>query len=99
MFVLGAEGGFHVREVTDATIESALAKLENLPTPVTSWLVKTGLDWADDPAVWVWALLAKEEVAFESRSKLRAMVREQIRQEIGDGPFVYVMVRGDNETA
>ena len=85
-------------EITGAAVESALAKLKNLPTRVTSWLVKTGLDWADDPAVWVWAMLAEEDVDFERRSKLRGMVREQIRQEIGDGPFVYVMFRGDNET-
>ena len=41
-------------EMTAAAIESALGKLTNLPTPVSGWEVKTGLDATDDPAVWVW---------------------------------------------
>ena len=42
-------------EITAATIESALEKLPELPTPVSSWRIEVGPDATDDPAVWVWA--------------------------------------------
>ncbi len=40
-----------------ASIQSRLEGLQDLPTPVESWVVEEGLDWMDNPAVWVWALL------------------------------------------
>lgn len=40
-----------------ASIRSRLEGLQDLPTPVESWVVEEGLDWMDNPAVWVWALL------------------------------------------
>ena len=84
--------------ITAADIESTLGKLRDLPTPVSSWRVKTGLDWTDDPAVWVWAMLEDEDVDFGKRSDLREMVRNLIRTEIDADPWVYVMFRGATET-
>lgn len=83
--------------VTAATIESALGGLRDLPTPVSSWRVETGEDWANDPAVWVWAMLAEEDVDFEKRSLLRKMVRDLIRQELEARLWVYVRFRSAAE--
>ena len=44
-------------EITATEIKSDLDKLSALPARVSGWEVETGLDAADEPAVWVWALL------------------------------------------
>ena len=83
--------------VTAATIESALGELQDLPTPVSSWRVETGEDWANDPAVWVWAMLAEEGVDYEKRSLLRKMVRDLVRRQIEVQGWVYVRFRSAAE--
>ncbi len=85
-------------EITVAEIESALDELGNLPTPVSGWLVETGLDSADEPAVWVWALLADDEVDFDTRSGLRDMIRKKVRGKTGPSVWAYVRFRGASET-
>ena len=44
------------------SIQCALEDLQNLPTPVSSWLVETGFDATDDPAVWMWAMIERKDV-------------------------------------
>ena len=82
---------------TVEAIESALAELRGLPAQVRSWQVETGPDATDDPAVWVWVMLQDEDVDFETRSRLREMVREQVRHQTKDGSWVYVRFRGASE--
>lgn len=86
-------------EMTAAAIESALGKLTNLPTPVSGWEVKTGLDATDDPAVWVWVKLLNEHVDIGTRSQLRDMVRDRVRRKTGAPVWVYVRFRGASEAA
>lgn len=69
---------------TAETIESALDALREVPTPVSSRCVETGLDSADDPAVWVWAMLEDEEVDIDTGDRLRDVVRDTVRRETGD---------------
>ena len=83
---------------TAEAIESALAELRGLPARVSSWQVETGPDATDDPAVWVWVMLEDEEVDFQTRSRLREVVRNQVRHEIDDGSWVYVRFRGASES-
>ena len=83
-------------DITASDIEAALKReLRNPPTPVSWWEVETGVDWADDPAVRVWVYLTDEEVDFDTRSRLRDMVRNIVR---GKTPaWVYVYFRGASE--
>ena len=75
---------------TAETIESTLAELRGLPAQVSSWQVETGPDATDDPAVWVWVMLEDEDVDFQTRSKLREIVRNEVRHQTNDGSWVYV---------
>ena len=84
-------------EITTTEIESALDELSALPAKVSGWQVETGIDWADEPAVWVWALLEDEEVDLATRSRLRDMVRDYLRQKAGAAKWVYVRFRGASE--
>ena len=47
----------------DTDIRAALDELPTLPTKVTDWLVQTGTDSADEPAVWIWAVLPDDDPA------------------------------------
>ena len=85
-------------EITVGEIETALNELGDLPTPVGGWLVETGLDSADQPAVWVWALLVEDEVDFDTRSRLRDIIREKVGRRTGPAVWVYVRFRGATET-
>lgn len=87
-------------DITASDIEAALKReLRNLPTPVSWWEVETGVDWADDPAVWVWVYLTEEEVDFETRDLLRNTVRDLVRRETESSMLVYVRFRGASEAA
>ena len=83
---------------TAEAIESALAELRGLPVQVSSWQVETGPDSTNDPAVWVWIMLEDEEVDFQTRSRLREMVRNRVRREANDGSWVYVRFRDASES-
>ncbi len=84
-------------EITVDEIESVLNEIQDLPTRVSGWLVETGVDSTDEPAVWVWALLEDDEVDFDTRSRLRDMVRKQVREKTGPSVWVYVRFRGASE--
>ena len=85
--------------VTATSIESELAKLQDLPTPVSSWQVEVGPDATEDPAVWVWGMLEHEEVDFATRTRLRDIVRDLVRRETDDTCWAYVRFRGASEIA
>ena len=79
--------------MTTADIESRLKELHGLPTPVRSWIVEMGLDSTDEPAVWVWIVLAREydEVDRKARADLREHVRASVREWVGsEAHWVYV---------
>ena len=82
---------------TAEEIEAALDRLGDLPAPVSSWEVETGPDATDDPAVRVWVMLADEGVDFQTRSRLRETVRDQVLHETNDGSWVYVRFRTASE--
>ena len=76
---------------------SALGVLSGLPTPVNSWRVEIGIDAADQPAVWVWAMLDEEEVDLDTGERLRDIVRDAVRRETGDESWVYVRFRSASD--
>ena len=78
---------------TTTSIQSALQNLPDLPTPVSSWVVETGLDATDDPAVWVWAVIEREDVDAKTLARLKSMVRDLVRDKT-NGLWAYVRIRG-----
>ena len=84
-------------DIAASTIEAALGQLSELPTPVSSWHVETGLDSTDDPAVWVWAMLTEEEVEFAKRHRLRSIIRDLVEEKTNSSMLVYVRFRGASE--
>lgn len=83
--------------VTTKSIESALDALTGLPTSVSSWRVETGIDAADDPAVWVWAMLDDEDVDLDTGERLRDLVRAAVHGVTGDERWVYVRFRSASD--
>ena len=81
--------------VDTASIQARLEGLGDLPTPVRAWLVKAGLDATDDPAVWIWALVEQGDADTDTLWRLKAMVRDVVRD--GTGLWAYVLVRGADE--
>ncbi|TGG85872.1 MAG: hypothetical protein ERJ69_01835 [Aphanocapsa feldmannii 288cV] len=76
-------------------IKAALAQLGPLPTPVADWLVETGTDSADEPAIWVWAVLQNEKVALDTRLQLRDMILDFLREK--SDTSIYVNFRTASE--
>lgn len=81
-------------DIDASAISNKLAQLDNLPTPVSSWLVETGIDSTDDPAVWVWAFLEQHGVEFAKRTRLRSLIREAVNELTGPAYWVYVYFPG-----
>lgn len=84
-------------QLANTAIRSALDELPPLPTPVSDWLVETGTDSTDEPAVWVWAILPDEEVDFENQIALRDLVFDFIRERSDTPVWVYVSFRSVSE--
>lgn len=84
-------------QTANTEIKAALAQLDPLPTPVADWLVETGTDSADEPAIWVWAVLQNEGVALDTRLQLRDMILDFLRQESDTPIWVYVNFRTASE--
>lgn len=74
----------------DADIRAALDKLPTLPTKVSDWLVQTGTDSADEPAVWIWAVLPDDDADFDALIAIRDLVLAHVREhsEIPLGVYV-----------
>ena len=79
-----------------ASIRTQLEELHDLPTPVRSWLVEEGVDATDDPAVWVWALIERDDADPETLSRLKVIAREVVHH--ATGLWAYVLIRGADET-
>ena len=79
-----------------ANIRAQLEGLNDLPTPVRSWLVEEGVDATDDPAVWVWALVERDDADPDTLHRLKVIVREVVRH--ATGLWAYVLIRGADET-
>ena len=79
-----------------AKIRSQLEELQDLPTPVCSWIVEEGIDWMDNPAVWVWALLDYDAADEDALFRLRDMVFDVVQDTCG--LLAYVRIRDANET-
>ena len=82
-------------DIAASTLEAALRQLPELPTPVSSWHVKTDPDSTDGPAVWVWAMLKDEDVEFAKRSRLRSIIRDLVQKKTDSSMLVCVRFRGD----
>ena len=79
-----------------ASIRTQLEELQDLPTPVRSWLVEEGVDATDDPAVWVWALIERDDADPGALDRLKVVAREVVRE--ATGLWAYVLIRGADET-
>lgn len=82
-----------------AKIRSELEGLEDLPTPVQSWIVEDGLDATDDPAIWVWAVVEIEADAFDpdAMSRLKSMANDVVWKVTDGRLWPYVLIRGADE--
>lgn len=78
-------------------IRSALEGLEDLPTPVQSWVVEDGLDATDDPAVWIWAVVETNAFDPDSMSQLKSMARDVVWKVTDGRLWPYVLIRGADE--
>lgn len=77
----------------DTDIRAALEDLPPLPTDVSDWVVQTGTDSADEPAVWIWAVLPDETADFDALIEVRDLVLAHVREQ-SEVPFgVYVSFR------
>lgn len=79
-----------------ADIRAKLEQLTDLPVPARAWLVEEGLDAADDPAAWVWALIESDGLDPDRMARLKSMARDVVRNP--SGLWAYVLVRGVDET-
>ncbi|MYG53913.1 MAG: hypothetical protein F4204_16640 [Rhodospirillaceae bacterium] len=86
-------------KTTATEIKAALDELPDLPAWVSGWQVETGLDWVDDPAVWVWVLLEDEEVEAAALDRLQEVIRDRVRLLTGPAVWAYVRFRGASEMA
>ena len=80
-------------QFADAEIRTALDRIDNLPTEVSDWVVETGADTDDDPAVWVWAILPDDQVDIATRIAVRDRVFDYIRDRSDTPVWVYVSFR------
>ena len=84
-------------QTENTEIKAALAQLGPLPAPVADWLVETGTDSADEPAVWVWAVLQNDGVALDTRLQIRDMIFDFLREKSETPIWVYVNFRTASE--
>lgn len=80
-------------QVANTEIRAALDTLPDLPTPVSDWLVETGTDSTDEPAVWVWAILPDDKTDIQTRLAVRDLVFDFIRDQSDTPVYVYVTFR------
>ncbi len=78
-------------------IESKLKGLRGLPSNVRSWKVEQGEDATADQAIWVWAVLDRDEADPKQRAVIRKRVREALRGRGDSADLVYVRFRTKSE--
>ena len=81
---------------TTASIRSRLEQLPDLPAGVEGWIVEEGVDYRDEPAVWVWGIVSWDGIDSDALHRLQVMARKVVR-ETTDGHWPYVLVRGVDE--
>ena len=84
-------------QFANTEIRAALDELPPLPAEVSDWVVETGTDSADEPAVWVWAVLSEEDVDLDTRISIRDRVFDFIRQRCEIPVWVYVSFKAASE--
>ena len=77
----------------DSDIRAALDELPPLPTDVSDWLVQTGTDSTDEPAVWIWAMLPDDRADFDTLIAVRDLVLAHVREQSEVPLGVYVSFR------
>ena len=87
-----------VMQFANTEIRAALIDLDPLPTPVSDWLVEIGTDSADEPAVWVWAVLPDDRTDINTRIAIRNRVFDFIRERSETPVWVYVSFKTEAET-
>ena len=80
-------------QFANTEIRTALDHVPDLPTPVSDWVVETGADSTDDPAVWVWAVLPDDTTDIRTRIAIRDIVFDFIRDRLETPAYVYVSFR------
>ena len=78
---------------SDSAIRANLDELPPLPTDVSDWLVQTGTDSADKPAVWIWAVLPDDKADFDTLIALRDLVLPHVHEKSEVPLGVYVSFR------
>lgn len=78
-----------------ANIEAALEELRtaSLPAPLDEWRIETGLDWSDDPAIWVWLPTGGDDMDNSEIDKLVALqdiVHDRVKTAVDDDSLVYI---------
>lgn len=86
-----------VSKHTSDLIKDAMSKFYGLPTPVGGWIVETGIDSADEEAVWVWAMLKEDKVEFNKIEELESIITKQVEKIAGSDTTAYVRFRGVSE--
>ena len=81
-------------QYTAAEIRSFLAHLQqHLPTEVDKWIVHTGIDSTEKPAIWVRAVLLDEYVDIDTHITIRNKVFDFVRKRCNFSGWVYVNFR------
>ena len=86
-----------VMHSAEPKIRSILAELPPLPADVSYWIVQTGVDSADEPAIWVWAVLSDYTTDFDIRIRIRDIVLDFIRERSDIPIWVYVGFKSKDE--
>ena len=74
-----------------AAIRSALEDLSGLPAPIHAWQITEGLDWTDDPAVWICAVIDEDTFNAETYRAVTAKARAAARDAAPDlWPYISV---------
>lgn len=79
-------------------IEKAIHGIqEEIPATVTSWQIEIGPDATDEDAIWVWVTLPDEDLKDETRTTIRSLLKNAIREALHSTVWVYVRFRAASE--
>ena len=78
-----------------ANVEAALEELRtaSLPAPLDEWRIETGLDWSDDPAIWVWLPIGGDDMdnsEIDKLVELQDIVHKRVKTAVDDDSLVYI---------
>ena len=82
---------------TAAEIKAALQEIQDLPTPISDWDVEIGEDSTNDPAVWVYVILEREDVNFATTTQIRDRVTNTVETLTKQQRWVYIRFRTASE--